>query len=808
MQRLSSLLLFGFLASATSLRAQETAGPCARPDSIAVQGNVRVTYAQIRGTTGFAPRTPIGFGEVQRGIRALFETGQFDDVQVTCVLRTPESATLVVVVRERPILTDFTVVGVDRLSAKDVKDRLELPVGQPLDPARVARAIERADSLYESKGYYLARITPESTLVDNRLRIRYRVEEGRRLAISGVRIVGNTQVSDEDIVGAMTTKPEGFLFNRKGEFDDEEFAQDLAERIPGLYGSRGFIDFRVLSDTLIVDRDRAKALIELHVTEGPRYLVGGFEILGNRRFPTDELKRFYPFGEESPTLAERVRGIVRRGPRNPPNTFDLKEWEAAEEKVAEAYSNEGYIYARINPVVERVPSEGPTRRVNLRWEIDERSPAIINRIEIAGNDYTSETCIREQLVVIPGQVFNRNALIRSYQNIGNLNFFESPLPPPDTRPTGEEGDVDIVFNVKEKRTGHLNFGASMGQGTGLGGFIGLDQPNMFGRCKRAQLNWQYGRYINDFQGTYSDPNIKQTRVSGAFTAYHTRSRFRIADLGQQTRTGGQIQLGFPVPRSFYSRFYVSYGGERVSFRGENETLLGSVARDACDERCFRSTLGLTLTRDTRIGLPFPVDGGLQTITSGFNGGPLGGTSDFQRYVMELRSYAPLARFGNPVFAGQPIELTLGLTSRSGVLFGDPGPFFSSQAFALGGTQYGETLRGYEEFSITPSGFDPTAGETSARRGSFGNAFFTGTAELGLRVSQGLYFNTFFEAGNVWDRPREFNPTRLFRSVGVGVGVISPLGPLGIDLGYALDRLDTEGRRNPGWKLHFKLGQLF
>jgi outer membrane protein insertion porin family len=494
--------------------------------------------------------------------------------------------------------------------------------------------------------------------VDNRLRIRFRVDEGRRLAISGVRIEGNRQISDEDIVAAMKTKPEGFLFTRKGEFDDEEFAQDLAERIPQLYGSRGFIDFRILSDTLIVDRERGKALIELRVSEGPRYLVGTFDILGNRRFPTDELRRFYPFGEQSPTLVERIRGAIRRGPRVPPNTFDVKAWQDAEQKVAEAYSNEGYIYARINPVVERVPSEGPVRRVNLRWEIDERSPAIINRIEVAGNDYTSETCIREQLVIIPGQVFNRNALIRSYQNIGNLNFFESPLPPPDTRPSGEEGDVDIVFNVKEKRTGNLSFGASMGQGTGLGGHIGLDQPNMFGRCKRAQLNWQFGRYINDFQGTYSDPNIKQTRISGAFTAYHTRARFRIADLGQQTRTGGQVQLGFPVPRSFWSRFYLSYGGERVSFRGENETLLGSVARGECTDRCFRSTLGATLTRDTRIGLPFAVDGGLQTITSGFSGGPLGGTRDFQRYVMELRSYAPLARFGNPIFGGQPIELRI------------------------------------------------------------------------------------------------------------------------------------------------------
>lgn len=808
MQRLSSALLFAFLAVAGRAQAQEPTGPCSFPEAVDVRGNSRLSAEQIRGTAGLVPRSQVAYTDVQRAIRALFGTGQFDDVSVDCVLDAQQRATLIIAVRERPVLSDFTVVGTDRVSHRDVSERLDLPVGVPLDPARLATALARADSLYEARGYYLATVTPETTVVDEgRIRIRYVVNEGRRLAISGVRIVGNQRISDSDIIGAMKTRPEGFLFTRRGEFSELEYAQDLNERIPELYGSRGFIDFRILSDTLIVDREIGKGLIELHVSEGPRYVVGSFEILGNRRFQTDALRQFYPFDDSGPTLAERTARLVGRGTRNPPNTFDERRWEDAHQKVVEAYSNEGYIYARVNPVVERLPGEGPVRTVNLRWEIDESTPAIINRIDIAGNDYTSETCIREQLVIIPGQVFNRNALIRSYQNIANLNFFETPLPAPDTRPAGDEGDVDIVFNVKEKRTGNLNFGASMGQGTGLGGFIGLDQPNLFGRCKRAQLNWQFGRYINDFQGTYSDPNIRQSRISGAITAYRTRARFRIADLGQSTRTGGQLQFGFPVPRSFYSRIFVSYGGEQVRYTDENQTLLGSIAGATC-RNCFRSTLGVTGTHDTRIGLPFPTDGGLQTLTAQFNGGPLGGTADFQRYTTELQSYAPLARFGNPVFTGQPIELMFGLKARAGAVFGDVGPFFYSQAFTVGGTQFGEQLRGYEEFSITPEGFDPNAGVTQARRGSFGNTFFTGTAEIGLRVSQMLYFHSFFEGGNVWNHPRAFNPTRLFRSVGVGAAVISPLGPIGLDLGYALDRRNLLGERDPGWKLHFKLGQLF
>ena len=113
----------------------------------------------------------------------------------------------------------------------------------------------------------------------------------------------------------------------------------------------------------------------------------------------------------------------------------------------------------------------------------------------------------------------------------------------------------------------------------------------------------------------------------------------------------------------------------------------------------------------------------------------------------------------------------------------PGPFFVSQAFSLGGVQYGNPLRGYEEFSITPHGYLPNADQFQAQRSSFGNAYYTSTVELGLRVSQQLYLDAFYDAGNLWERPSDFDPTRLFRGAGFGASLVTPLGPLGVDLGY-------------------------
>jgi outer membrane protein insertion porin family len=151
---------------------------------------------------------------------------------------------------------------------------------------------------------------------------------------------------------------------------------------------------------------------------------------------------------------------------------------------------------------------------------------------------------------------------------------------------------------------------------------------------------------------------------------------------------------------------------------------------------------------------------------------------------------------------------LGFTVRSGFVFGNTGPFFPTQEFSMGGVQQGEPLRGYEEFTITPAGYVSEGSALQARRESFGKAYFSSTAEVGARISQTVYTSMFFDAGNVWTSPRDFNPTRMFRGAGVGVSLVTPLGPLGLDYAYGFDRLDQFGRPDPGWKLHFKLGQIF
>jgi len=779
------------LAGPAALSAQDEQPPTV--DSIVVEGNARLTGSQIIGTSGLVAHQPINYRDIQRAITALFRTGQFDDVVVE---QRPlgQGILLAIQVRERPILEKWAVRGVQKLSEGEVKARVKLAEARPIDRNAVEQSRASIDSLYKHNGYYTAEVkTVEVAQTPGRVRIVFDVNEGERVAISQVVIDGNQRFSDKTVVKHMATRPEGFWWFQNGEYDERKLDQDVRERLPRWYADQGYVDFQVTHDSLVSDSAGGKAVLHLSVDEGQVYQVGSFDIQGSRRFSSEELQALYPFGPVGPTGA----------PAGGPRSFSRSEWDAATEKVQNLYANNGYIYAQVEPTETRRAGPDGTPILDLHWNIREGSPATINKIEIVGNDVTHERVIREAIVMLPGDLFSRERLIRSYQNVSNLGFFQQPLPSPDVKPSANGVDVDIVFRVEERRTGNINFGASLGQGTGVGGFLGLEEPNLFGRGKRGKLQWQFGKNINDFTLSYTDPAIRESRISGTISLFDSRARYTIGDLGRRKQTGGSLQLGFPFLGSRYTRFFTSYSYQRIRYTEGSADLR---ARFSCSA-CSRSSLGASVLRDTRVGLPFAVGGSFTNVSGELNGGFLGGTGNYRKVDMEGRWYAPLGTMGGGGQLGAGVQFVLGLTAKSGFIFGDAGPFFT-ELYSLGGVQYGIPLRGYDEFSITPNGFDPSASGNQASPDAFGKSYAAFTVEAGARVSQSLYLSTFFDAGNVYRSARQWDPTRLFRGAGFGAAVISPLGPIGIDLGYGFDKVDGQGRPAPGWQLHFKLGNFF
>lgn len=777
---------------------QDPATGVVRVDSLEVTGNVRFESQFIISLFAIQPGQEVTYRAVQRGTKELLNTGQFDDVTIRA--REPNGAgvapyIVTIEVDEAPLVRRVAIEGLQNVSTREVRDTTGLNAGLPLDPQSVLDAKAYIRSELAAEGIPFAEISENLVeLPENEVEVILTVAEGQRVTVAEVDFIGNVEVSDADIEGAMSTRSEGFWWFRAGSFDQSDFAIDLEESIPRLYRSRGYLDFQVVEDTLIIDPTTGKARLEVTVDEGPQYRLGSFTVEGNNVYEDEQLERLFTSGRGGGFLGSL--GLGGGDPQNEAGeVFDAEAFNVAIQQVMEQYRNEGYLYVRVDPVVDlNPPVEGEPPTVDAQWLITEGSPAIINRVNIVGNEYTYERVIRQQLLVLPGDVYSQERVLQTYQNISALGFFESPLPFPDIQPL-DNGDVDITFRVLEKQTGSVNFGTSVGGGVGLSGFIGYDQPNLFGQAKSGSLRWDFGRYINSFELSYTDPALLQTRTSGTISLFNSRDRFFQFSSGRRQRIGTNLRVGFPWRGARFTRVFVGYGISRTTYELFN---------DVDDTSLFgrppgvQSQLSLGVTRSTFNHPIFPTVGSRQNLTVEQNGAFLGGDGNFTRVLGDGGWWVPVGQLGGDAQTGGGVQFALGLKLRGGAIFGDAGAF-PFDRFWMGGVQFGENLRGYDETSVTPLGFFPQNSGNITDIDRLGDAFFSMSAEYAARLGGQVGIHVFFDAGRVWSEPSQFDPSSMFRGAGLGMQIVTPFGPIGLDYAYGFDR------PTPGWQLHFRMG---
>lgn len=776
-----------------SATAQEARGPV-RVDSVSVEGNThRVEAQSVVAAFGIQPGQEITGRDIQRGIKALLATGLFKDIVVRA--DGTSSVHLTVQLTERPVLASVVISGLEHgASEGEVRDTVGLTPGSPYNPQKLIDARRYIRAELAEDGIPFADIVERTLSVDGdttQLALVIEVAEGQRVTVAEVVFAGNEEFADEELLNAMSSKPEGFFWFRDGGFDEVDYADDLELNLPQFYASRGFLDFRVVSDTILVDPSTGKARVEIEVDEGPVYSLGEFDLQGNRAFTRDELEAHFRTGDRG------IFGVFGLGGEDDGELigrpFDAPGFGEAMAAAEEGYRNEGYLNARIVPTVDKLPAddgEGP--KVRATWQITEGQPAVVNRVSISGNDYTHEWVIRNQLFVLPGDVYSQDRLLRSYQNISALGFFETPLPLPEMQ-QNEEGDVDITFRVIEKSTGSINFGTSVGGGYGLSGFVGYQQPNLFGQAKSGNLRWDFGRYINSFEASYTDPALFQSLVSGTLSLFNSRDRFFQFASGRRQRIGASTRAGFPWPGSRVTRVFAGYGLSRTDYE---------LFQDVDDTSLFgrppgiQSQLTLGITRQTLDHPVFPTVGSRQHLNLEVNGGPLGGDGDFVRVLTDANWWVPVG--GGMMEAGGGLRMALGLTIRAGAVFGDA-EAFPFDRFWMGGVQFGQALRGYEETTITPLGYYAKGSQGISAIDRLGDSYLSMTAEYALRLGGQVGLSAFFDAGSVWRSPADFDPTKLYRGAGIGVSLVTPFGPIGIDYAYGFDKT------TPGFQLHFKMG---
>jgi len=759
------LLLFSFsLASAQSRVVSR----------IEVEGNLTVDSSLIGNMSGLIRGMELDPYLVQDAIRKIHAMGFFSDIEIKGE-ETFEGIVVTIAVREYPRLARIEIEGNKKLKKDKIYDKLTLIEGKLISPAEVKDEVRNVKSLYEEKGYLLAQV--ESEVIESETAgevvLKLKIKEGKKVKIKKISVEGNQLFSDKKIRKQMKNKEDSFF--RSGEFDPEKYEEDK-EKIVEFYKKEGYLDAEVVSDSIWYDASRKDMFIQISVFEGPQYTFGKVSWEGNKKFSDDLLREAIKFEQ----------GKV----------YDQERYEKTLEELHALYLEEGYLYTQI--VDETKTKENV---VDINYSISEGIPANVRKINIAGNNRTREKVIRRELWVKPGQRFRRSLLMRSLRDVMYLNYFANVLPDYEVL---ENGDIDLTIKVEEKPTGQFSFGAGYSERDKLVGTIGLGTPNLFGRGQTLQLNWEFGKTLQNVQLSFTEPWFLDTPTSVGFDIYNTNRRWY--DEFTEERRGIGLRLGRRLswPDNYF-RLFLRYRLEDVRYfefqtyvdtAGVKRVLpeLEYLTKIKWPQRT--SSFDFTIVRDSRDLPQFATSGSVLSWNAELAGGLLGGDWSYHKHLFTFHKYIPSIW-----------KFVLVAKAKFGIIdsYGKDGTIPYSERFTPGGIDPDGVIRGYPDGTVGPR--DPQGFLVRGRSVLVYNLEYQFPI-----VEQQIYGLFLADLGNAYLAGGDVQPfafKNLYKSVGLGVRLVVPnLGMIGFDMAYGFDYPNPLNRDHGEWRPHFNFGTSF
>ena len=706
---------------------------------IAVQGNRRVQEAVILARVGAKIGSPFVANRTAEDIRAIFSLGFFDDVQVK-VEDFEGGVKLTYMVVERPFVRDIVFAGNKKEDAATLQDKIDLKLGSVYNPVEVNRGADKLKEFYEQEGYFEVGITPEvEKLADGDVTVTYRIAEGRRISIDQIVIEGAQGLTPKQVKGAMDTQEREYIVLR-GTVQRQKLDEDV-DRIIQLYNDFGYVQARVESSEIQVDREKARATVRVVVVEGPQFKVGGVDVTGNAVLPIEEVRK---------------RIELKTG-----DVFSRSKLRDSVKGITDLYSAVGRASADVAP---NTLQDIPARLVNIVFEINEGPETYVERINIAGNTRSEEKILRREIPMAEGDLFTSQKLARAKQRLTNLNYFDKVEA--KTAPGSAKDKIIVNIDVTEKPTGLFSIGGGYSSQDGVLGTLDLSQRNFLGKGWEVFLRLRGGENLQTGTIGFTEPWLFDRPLAAGFDLFNTR---RILPDYTVESLGGDIRLGHPLGE--YSRINAVYRVSQDRISDVNE--LGSPQLISQEGTHLTSLVGVNLSRDTRDNVYDPTRGSTASIGLDFAG--VGFGEKFVRSVAAATYFQPLPW----------LEHVLSFRFTAGYSFGwdkDSVPLF--ERFYLGGSN---SLRQFKSLQVSPRD------NTGTRIG--GNSELLGTIEYQIPLFFGIKAALFYDVGQVWGPDiqggAKIDLSDLRHGVGAGFRWNSPFGPIRVDYGIKLDQRKGE-----------------
>lgn len=796
--------------------------------------------------------------DITDAVKRYWKHGLFSDVSISADSIVGNKIYLNIYLQTLPRVSEINYIGLKKSERDDMEAKLGLLKGGQVTPNTISRAKFLAKKYFDDKGFNNADIDimqRDDVSNKNSVILDVIVDKKAKMRVRHIEIVGNKALSDKKIKGTLFSKGAFKKIHESGKFDNifkskkytpERWKEDKRNLIKK-YNEYGYRDAVILKDSVwTVDDKHVDILVK--VDEGVKYYLRNITWVGNTVYSTDYLN----------ALLGMKKGDVYN------QTLLNKRLTEDEDAVGNKYWNNGYLFYNLQPTEVNIMGDS----IDLEMRITENQQARLNHVRINGNDRLYENVIRRELKTKPGDLFSKEALMRSARELASMGHFDPEKVNPDVKPDPEDGTVDINWNLVPKNNDQIEFSLGWSQ-SGLIGRVGLKLNNfsirnLFSRNSEHRgilpigdgevlslgvqtngrfyqsynmnysTNWFGGKRPTQFSvGAYYS---KATDVSSNFYNSSWRSNYMNYMYGYGNYAYNNYE-NYLDPDTYIKMFGANLGwGKRLRWPDDYFMLSVQLAYTRYmlkNWKYFLMTTGnannlnlnLSISRTSTDNPLYPRRG--SEFTASLSLTPPWSKwdkKDYEHLALDRQSSTFLAEqqekykwveYHKWKFKAKTYTALSGgqkcfvlMTRVELGLLGSYNRFKKSpfETYYVGGDGMSGYSTGYAEETVGLRGYD---NGSLTPYGYEGYAYDRMSLELRYPFLLGnttIYGLGFLEAGNAWDDTRKFNPFDMKRSAGLGVRIFLPMvGLMGIDWAYGFD--NVFGKRG-GSQFHFILGQEF
>jgi len=801
-------------------------------DTIVVEGNRRVEADTVRsyfkaGASGHFDQVAI-----DDGLKALVETGLFQDVKVNRV-----GGRIIVSVVENAVIGRIAFEGNKKIKDEQLSAEIQSKPRGTFSRAMVQSDTLRIAEIYRRSGRYDVRVTPEIIeQPNNRVDLVFTVEEGVKTGVKSIAFIGNVSYSATRLRDVIKTHESNLLsFLGNNDVYDPDRVEADRDLIRRFYLKNGFADAQVVAALTEYDPDKKGFLVSFKIEEGQQYRVGSVD------FRTS-IPNFDPSSMRS---YSRV---------NVGSLYNVESVEKSVEDMQIEASRRGFAFAVVRPGGDR---NFEAHTVSVVFNVDEGPRTYIERITLRGNTRTRDYVIRREFDLSEGDAYNRALVDRAERRLKNLDYFKSVKI--TTEPGSSTDRVILIVDMEEKSTGDFSVSGGYSTTDGALAEVSVSERNLLGKGLFAKASVTYGQYARGVSLSFVEPYLLDYRLALGFDTYYRQqlsnsyTSYGVTTLGFSPRLGLALRedlslqlryslyqqsitlasaynncnnnaansslafnptpayiqsvLGGVDPTNSTSSGYYGYG-----CYADGESSL-PVRKELANGPTWTSAVGYTLTYNTLDNTKNPTDGLLVDFRQDFAG--VGGDVTYLKSALDTKYYTPLVAEIISV-----IHLQGGVLSKIG----------NNDLRMLDHFQMGPNLvRGFASNGIGPR--DITYASFGATGDALGGTKYWGaSAELQmpfwfLPKEVGLKGAVYADAGSLWGYQGptswaatgevntkacptcglQYDDSSVVRSsVGVGLIWASPFGPLRFDYAVPL----TKGKYDVVQQFRFGGGTSF